>query len=157
MEAADKIVYSDLVSYCLSISLKPKKVYKSNVLAVDFIHMNQNNAVVFNANTIIRIGIDQNKKPIFAFRYYASKQYSEKFHEAIKNEIDSCKGEYKGCLQCGKKHCKTRYIYKHPNGKSYIRCGFGFVTINNITKQDIPEIKGLIETQIKFYNEAIES
>lgn len=138
--------FKELSDFCISIGLKPKKVYKKNVLAVDFINAEKNYA-------ILRFGVNQDKEVIFELRYYASEHYSEKFHDAIRLIIESYKGDYVGCYNCG--NCQGRYVY-YSDGKEYVRCGFAFVPVPTITREDVPEIKRLITAQNEFYRKQAE-
>lgn len=148
MNATEKDIYSELTDYCIAMGLNPKKVNKKNMAVIDFMNPKKNYA-------ILRFGVDDTQNTVFGLRYYASEQYSEKFHDAIRAIIDSYKGDYVGCYQCG--NCQGHYIYHHPDGKEYVRCGFAFVSIQNITMDDVPEIKRLIERQNQFYNEKAEA
>ena len=135
-------VYKELTAFCLSLGLNPKKVNKKDTTAIDFMNTKKN-------YSILRFGLDS-QGTIFGLRYYASEQYAEKFHQAIREIIDSYKGEYVGCYNCG--NCQGHYIYHHPDGKEYVRCGFAMVPVQGITMEDVPEVKRLIENQNELYN-----
>ncbi|MDF2588602.1 MAG: hypothetical protein K0S41_2443 [Anaerocolumna sp.] len=143
MNITEKDMYRELIDFCTSINLRPKKVYKKNYLAIDFLNKNKN-------YSIMRFGINENHNIIFELRYYASRQYSQKFHEAIRKIIESYKGEYVGCYKCG--NCHGNYTYTYPDGTTFIRCGFALIPVENITDNDIPEIKQLIDIQNQIYN-----
>lgn len=142
MNMTEKDMYRELIDFCTSINLRPKKVYNKNFLAIDFLNTNKN-------YSIMRFGIKVNHSIIFELRYYANRQYSEKFHEAIRKIIESYKGEYVGCYKCG--NCKGHYTYTYPDGTTFVRCGFSLIPVENITDNDIPEIKHLIDIQNQVY------
>lgn len=145
MNITEKDRYRELADFCKSINLRPKKVYNKNFLAIDFLNTNKN-------YSIMRFGIKENLNIIFELRYYANRQYSEKFHEAIRIIIESYKGEYVGCYKCG--NCQGYYTYTYPDGTTFVRCGFSLIPVENITDNDIAEIKHLIEIQNQVYNNA---
>lgn len=155
IETSSRPVCRELIDFCLSLPLKPKKVNKPNISAVDFMNTTNN-------NMIFRIGILENGTIVFKLRYYASQDYSELFHQVIRDEISVYKGEWIGCYQCGKengtkkKQCHTRYIVQMTDGKAYIRCGFAPVSIESVTISDLPEIKRLIIAQNTFFHEKLD-
>lgn len=83
MNVIERNMYRELIDFCTSIDLKPKKVYKKNFLAIDFLNTNKNYA-------IMRFGVKENNNIIFELRYYANRQYSEKLlkqYEELLNRI----------------------------------------------------------------------
>ena len=146
MNMTEKDMYRELIDFCTSINLRPKKVYNKNIHAVDFLNTNKN-------YSIMRFGINENQDTIIELRYYANKQYSEKFHDSIRKIIESYKGEYVGCYKCG--NCQGHYTYTYPDGTTFVRCGFSLIPVGNITVNDIPEIKHLIGIQNEAYNSTL--
>ena len=142
MNEQDQKLYQELANYCQAAGLKPKKIYKKNTLGIEFVHTGTN-------CSIVRFGINQSDEPTFEMRYFANKQYPEKFHDAIRAIIESYKGEYVGCYKCG--NCQGQYKYQYPDGRKFVRCGFALVPVTNILMEDLPEIQKMIDVQNQFY------
>jgi hypothetical protein len=137
----DKGVYQEIAEFVLSLGYKPKKVNKYG-FTLDFTNNSTN-------KKILKLAKDD-----FRLKFYASKEYSQKFREGIKKVIEEFGGRYTGCYGCGR--CEKDllgYTYRYQDGKEIFRCGSELIAVKGITNEDIPEIKKLIQTQDEFFRQ----
>ena len=132
----DKAVYKEIAENALNLGLKVTKTQRALSYTLNFSTKNQ---------TIMRIGIDNDRQTEFKLKFYANKEYPQKFHDAVK-------ADYKDCYNCGKCERKNLRCYITDVDGKTVRCGFELVNFgkNIITKDDIKEISKLVSVQSKF-------
>lgn len=85
-------------------------------------------------------------------KFYASKEYSTVFQNAIKATIEEYDFKYTGCYGCGK--CKEEfmgYTYTYPDGKSYFRCGLELIELLEFNDYMLEELMELLKHQHDYY------
>jgi len=162
----DKVIYGEIAKYAAELGYSPAKV------------KNMYDPVIF-AKTIKKYGyrrlcritppnpsVEGEQKTTFVMSFYAASNYSEIFHEAVKNECESRKEIYEVSdfsevysresekVRCGKRRescdecrkCKG-YYYTYPSGKTIGCCHTYLIELPPINAEHVAEIKGLLKIQ----------
>lgn len=154
IEVEYKPMFRELIDYVMSFQFNPIK-NKTQDLTIDF----KNNKL---KKTIMKIEVfeqphddikyKERAVPGLRLKYYATKDYSKIFQDAIKRVIEEFEGKYTGCYACGR--CKEKpqgYIYAYPNQKKVFRCGSELIPVFDFTEKNIDEIKQLIKNQVEYW------
>lgn len=141
----DRALFAEIAEYAMQLGYKPKK---SKTAAINY---------VFTSSRIrkhlLKFSIEQGE-PVLKMKFYASKNYSPLFQEGIRAVIEEYDYKYTGCYGCGKCPGELEgYTYVYPDGRSYFRCGGELISVPGITRDELPEIKELLERQHTFYAE----
>ncbi|MFR3684743.1 MAG: hypothetical protein ACLTXM_06845 [Enterococcus sp.] len=142
----DKSVYRDIVLYLSELGYNPKKE-RSHISFKHSLHNKQ----------IAKIGIRKKKEasPFFALRYSACNNYSEKFAEIVRANIDKYPSKTPGCIENTCDYCAGEpethiYSYIYPDGEKKAHCGATALEIPNICADDSSEIKQLIKEEHEY-------
>jgi len=137
----------------------PQKQKSGGVLALDF----KSNKL---KEKIAKIAVKDtaDKKTGLSLKFYASSDYSQKFSDGVRDRcewwlsdngikyVKIIEDKYIACLSCGKcNNYRKAYKYKYPDGKIVICCGGELIRVQNITIDDLYEIKKLIRKQHEFF------
>lgn len=139
----DKQIYSEIAAFAYELGYKVKRARTKDI-----------NYVFTNNKTkkhILKFSY-RDGKPELKMKFYASNNYSDLFHEGVKNTIEEFNFKYTGCYKCGK--CKDEpegYIYEYPCGDKYFRCGSELICLPPIKKDNVSEILCLLKTQHEYY------
>ena len=138
-DESDRAFYRPIIDLLTCLGYSPKRT-ASATFGLDFRHP----------------GLDQTIAKFyphdFRLKYYASHDYSEKFHTSVKNVIEEFQGKYTGCYGCGR--CGEEllgYTYVYEDGRKVFRCGRELNTIPNASIEDLEEIMRLIQAQHDFF------
>lgn len=142
----DKSVYRDIVLYLSELGYNPKKE-RSHISFKHSLHNKQ----------IAKISIRKKKEvsPFFALRYSACNNYSEKFAEIVRANIDKYPSKTPGCIENTCDYCAGKpethiYSYIYPDGEKKAHCGASSLEIPNICADDSNEIKQLIKEEHEY-------
>lgn len=138
----EKPVFSAMAEFAFQLGYKAKRD-KSKTLSYTFTHRNVK-------KYILRFSSEKGK-PIIKLKFFASKQYSEFFQEAIRTVIEEYEYKYTGCYGCGECGGTQGYTYKYPDGRGYYRCGKELIDLIDIPKIPLSEMFALFKTQHDFY------
>lgn len=139
----DKIMYTEIAECANQLGYKPRKA-KTQALNIVF---NNNKA----KKHILKFSIEK-ELPVLKMKFYASKSYTQLFHEGVRAVVEEYNYKYTGCYQCGK--CKDGvegYEYSYADGRNYFRCGIELISLPPITQNDVPEILQLLQNQHQYY------
>ena len=138
-----KKIYSEIANFTYALGYKVKRAKTKDI-----------NYVFTNSKTkehMLKFSYIDNK-PILKMKYYASSNYSDFFHEGVKNAIEEFNFKYTGCYKCGKcKDVLQGYTYDYPEEKKYFRCGRELIELPPLTKNIVPEILHLLKKQHEYY------
>lgn len=142
----DRSVYRDIVLYLSELGYNPKKE-RSHISFKHSLHNKQ----------IAKIGIRKKKEdsPFFALRYSACNDYSEKFTEIVRANIEKYPSKIPGCIENTCDYCAGEpethiYSYIYPDGEKKAHCGASALEIPNICAKDSIEIKQLIKEEHEY-------
>ena len=118
----------------------------------------QRSSIVFNHDShnkqIAKFGIvrTKDKSPYFALRFAACAKYSKRFQDLVSAAMEKDGNKDAGCIMGKCDYCQGEpithvYKYKSANGETITRCGASPITIHNLSKDDMKEIKMLIWEQ----------
>lgn len=143
LNCEDKKIYTEIANFAYELGYKVKRAKTKDI-----------NYVFTNSKTkehILKFSYIDNK-PILKMKYYASDDYSDFFHEGVKNAIEEFNFKYTGCYKCGKcKDVLQGYKYEYPEGKRYFRCGRELIELPSLTRNIVPEILHLLKKQHEYY------
>jgi len=89
-------------------------------------------------------------KPLLSLSFSATKNYSDMFHEAVRQEYETLKGGFKGCKGCNS--CASPYVYRYPDGKTVLCCGGDkLMELPQIGMENLDEIKDMMKSQDDFF------
>ena len=144
----DKTFFVSTAEYAISLNYLPKKS-KTRVYNLDFINSKLK-------RTLLKLEAPDTKKQDstsgIRLKFYANKEYSDVFQEAIKRVIEEYDGRYTGCYGCGK--CtgeKEGYFYVYSDGRRIFRCGSELIPVIGWNENSIVEIKQLMNVQNDFW------
>ncbi|MEA4823284.1 MAG: hypothetical protein VB111_04120 [Clostridiaceae bacterium] len=152
-----KNVFQEIMYYLVKLGYIPQK---QNVK--DFILSFKHST---NGKVIAKIGI-RNQKGFVSIKFFACTSVSEKYLDALHQDIDSRNGQYSTPLlpnpvnmitnKCG--YCGSictggglGYYYKCPDGEVIPRCGAYPIVIPDIDETDIDEMKKVILEQHNYF------
>lgn len=146
LDAEDKSVYRDIIVYLSELGYNPKKERSH----ISFKHSRHN-------KQIAKIGI-RNKKELshfFALRFSACNDYSQKFAEVVRTNIEKYPSKTPGCIGNSCDYCAGEpdthiYSYTYPDGEKKAHCGASALEIPNICADDSNEIKQLIKEEHEY-------
>lgn len=152
----DKLMFRQVAGFLLELGYVPQKQkVQGNVLAFK---LNKTNKII--AKIGIRNG--SNQRAFFSIKFFACKIVPQKYINSLQHEIDSRNGQYCGPIRssneknrCG--FCGTctggglGYYFAYPDGKEVLRCGAYPITINDLTPNDIDEMKSLLLEQHRYF------
>ena len=158
MNADDKIIYKQIIDLLMEFGYMPQKQNSGGALVLDF----KNNKL---KEKIAKIGVkDTAGKTGLSLKFYASSDYSQKFSDGVRDRcgwwlsdngikyVKIIQNKYIACLSCGKcNNYRKAYKYQYPDGKTVICCGGELIRVQNITIDDVDEIKRLIREQHEFF------
>ncbi len=138
----------ELIEHAISLGYLPHMT-KTGDFAVSFTS-NKTNRTIIRMSPVTGLN---NKKfiPTLNIVFSATKEYSEIFHKAVKDELESHGGLYTGCYGCGR--CsgeKDSYVYVYRDGKIKFKCCNEMIKLD-WSKENLPEIKQMMKTQDKFW------
>ena len=118
----------------------------------------QRSSIVFNHDShnkqIAKLGIarTKDKSPYFALRFAASTGYSKRFVDLVIAAVEQNGNQGAGCIIDNCNFCQGEpithvYMNKRATGEAVTRCGTSPITIPNLSKRDIKDIKRLIWEQ----------
>lgn len=142
-DANELALFSEIATFASSLGYKAKRAKTKDL-----------NIIFTNSKIkqhILKFSVDKGK-PILKMKYFASTTYSKLFLDAIRHTIEEYEFRYTGCYKCGK--CKSAiegYIYQYDDGRQYFRCGSELIEILEFTKNDLIEIKRLLEVQHSYF------
>lgn len=138
----EKTIFSTIADYAFRLGYKAKKD-KTNSLGYTFTHGKVKKQV-------LRFSLNRGK-PILRLKFFASRDYSDFFHEAIKFTIEEYNYKYTGCYGCGNCDGKQGYKYKYPDGREYYRCGTELIEISDLRNMPVEEMLALFKKQHEYY------
>ncbi len=139
--------YKTIAFFALDLGYRPKRT-KTQTFTLDFTSTKVK-------KTLVKM-LSHDDRPELRLKFYANKDYSEKFKAGIKQVIEEFDGKYTGCYGCGRCKDKTEgYIYTYPDGKKVFRCGFELIPVEGITMEDVPEIELLMAKQDEHFRTII--
>jgi hypothetical protein len=156
LDEEDKSMCQQIIDCLVELGYVPRK-QKVQGYVLSFKH-NQNN------KTIAKIGVrdGNNPKAFIAIKFFACKSAPEKYHDALRREIESHNGQYCGPLRsntekskCG--YCSSctggglGYYYMYPDGNEVLRCGAYPITIPDLTPNDIDTLKEIVLEQHNYF------
>lgn len=139
----DKTIYAEIAMYAFQLGYKPKK---AKTEAINFVFSNNK-----TKKHILKFSIEKGK-PVLKMKFYASTEYSDLFHESVRAVIEEFNYKYTGCYNCGK--CTDQlagYEYNYPDGRKYFRCGLELMSLQPISRKEVPEIMNLLYHQHQYY------
>lgn len=139
----ERDMFIKLAQAVMLLGYKPKK---AKTQAVNYVFTNSR-----TKRHLLKFSIEKGK-PVLKLKFYASKEYSHLFKEAVRMTIEEYDYKYTGCYKCGK--CTDGldgYVYKYKDGRTYFRCGGELVSLPSIRDKDVPEIIKLLERQHEYY------
>ncbi|RKJ40984.1 hypothetical protein D7X94_06165 [Acutalibacter sp. 1XD8-33] len=137
-------VYRELILHLSGLGYDPKK---------------QRSAIVFNCaqhnKQIAKIGFDRKGNPFFALRFSACRGYSQRFSHIVREAVCGKNYMEPNCMAKGEDFCKgpidqRLYTYGLPNGETRYHCGAKALAIPGLSREDVPEIKRLMEEEHRF-------
>jgi hypothetical protein len=146
LSEGDKEVCRSIAYYLIELNYTPYKLKQQDFM-LDF----RNSRIKEKIAKMGCISADNNRFD-FRLKFYAVETYSEKFRNAVQYVIEEFDGKYTGCYGCGK--CKDNllgYLFRYEDGKEVFRCGTELLSINNITMDDVDEVKILLQHQHSFF------
>ena len=139
----EKTYFAELYRHILALGYKPKKEKKKSI-SFDFKHRLVKNSIVKFSS--------EHGQPYLKLKFFATKEYSPCFKEAIRTTIEEFNYKYTGCYRCGKCGFNLEgYTYSYADGRKYFRCGLELIEIKDFLNIDIEETKNLISNQHHFY------
>ena len=141
-------VCRELIEYAVSLGYYPYKTQASG-FAVSFTGKKTNRTVI---KLSPRTGLNHKKFiPELRLKFSATKQYSDIFNEAVKNEIEANSGIYNGCFGCGRcAGLEECYKYTYSDGRTLYKCSDVMIA-PDWRKENVPEIKVMMKTQDDFW------
>jgi hypothetical protein len=144
----DKTLFKSIAEYAISLNYLPKKT-KTRVFNIDFINSKIK-------RTLLKLEAPDTKKQDsisgIRLKFYANKDYSDIFKEAIKRVIEESDGRYTGCYGCGKCSGELEgYFYVYSDGKRIFRCGGELIPVIGWNENSLVEIKQLMNNQNDFW------
>jgi hypothetical protein len=143
-----KVMFKEIAEYAISLGYLPKKA-KSKDFALEFSKSKVNRTIM---KMVIHCSGTNKHIPELRLKFYTNKDYSDIFKQGIRTVIEEFGGKYTGCYGCGR--CKGElegYTYEYADGTKVFRCGNELISIQNISQENVPEIKALIEEQNEFF------
>ena len=152
---SDSTLYYDIAKYAAELGYAPTKI-KTPFEPVYFAKTIKK----FGNRRLCKIAppnpeTKREQKTGFALSFYATKNYSETFHEGVRILCESRKsrrtndGSNKGCGGC-KSGCEG-YFYTYTDGKMIGCCHDKLVEIPFITSEHLDEIKRMMKTQHDYW------
>lgn len=142
-------MFQEIADYAVSLGYTPKRSKTQNFI-LEFSKSSVKKTIM--KLEITDTGRGKTINPGIRLKFYATKEYSEIFKNALKIVIEEFDGKYTGCYGCGR--CKGTlqgYRYEYPDGKKVFRCGSELISIYDYSENDIPEIKSLLKEQDRFF------
>ncbi len=140
-------VYQDVIRYLSGLGYHPRKE-RSYLLFMHPGHQRQ----------MVKMGITHTKdhSPYFALRFSACQDYSRRFAEIVKANIEKnpdrlfphCKDGK--CIFYAQGENAPAYRYVYPDGTQKALCGAKALVITEISAQDVGEIKRLIQEEHEY-------
>lgn len=141
-------VCRELVEYAVTLGYMPYQT-KSSGFGISFTSKKTNRTLIALSPTT---GLNYKKFiPALRILFSATKNYSDIFHEAVKEEIESHGGIYVGCYGCGK--CsggQDSYVYIYPDGRSTFKCRDTMMS-PDWRSENMQEIMEMMKTQNDFW------
>ena len=142
-------LYQDIIMYLSGLGYNPYK-QRANIVFKHDLHNKQ----------MAKIGIhtSKDKAPFFALRFSACTGYSKRFEDIVADHIEKCPARAARCPDDGCGFCKGNamsHVYTHtfPGGETKTNCGAYALEIPDIKKDDIIEIKELINQEHEYLME----
>ena len=90
--------------------------------------------------------------PGLRLKFFASRDYSPIFSEAVRRVIEDFGGKYTGCYGCGRcKGVPEGYVYRYADGREVFRCGSELISVFDFTPEHAGEIKRLLQAQAEYF------
>ena len=151
-----KNIYIQIVDHFTEIGYIPQK-QKVKDFIILFRHK-------VNGKVIAKIGI-RKQNAFISIRFFACKSISQKYIDALRNELDSRNGQYSSPLRVNPIDMITNqcdycgvctggglgYYYKYSDGKEVSRCGAYPIIIPDINESDVDEMKKVILEQHNYF------
>lgn len=99
---------------------------------------------------ILRFSFQKNQ-PLLRMKFFATREYSDFFHQAVRAVIEEYDYRYTGCYGCGKCDGSQGYTYSYSDGQTYYRCGSELIEITDIKNIPVVEMCSLLKNQHAFY------
>ena len=99
---------------------------------------------------VLRFSI-QKSQPLLRMKFFATREYSDFFHQAVRAVIEEYDYRYTGCYGCGKCDGSQGYTYRYSDGRTYYRCGCELIEITDIKNIPVAEMCSLLEKQHAFF------
>jgi hypothetical protein len=129
-----------------AVMLLGYKAKKAKTQAINYVFTNSK-----TKRHLMKFSIEKGK-PVLKLKFYASKEYSHLFQEAVRMTIEEYDYKYTGCYKCGKCTDGLKgYVYTYNDGRTYFRCGGELISLPSISDKDVPEIIKLLERQHEHY------
>lgn len=138
----ERTICSAIANYAFTLGYKAKKD-KTSALGYTFMHSQVKKPTLRFTS--------QRGKPIIRLKFFASRAYSEFFHEVIRSTIEEYDFKYTGCYGCGKCDGTQGYSYRYSDGREYYRCGAELIEIFDIQNVPLEEIFDLFKRQHEYY------
>ena len=139
-------LYRDIILYLSGLGYHPHKE-KSNISFKHDLHNKQ----------MAKMGIKKNKEPspFFALRFSVCRGYSQRFTDIVSAAIIKYPSRAALCVSTGCDYCGGEaethvYTYTLPDGESKSHCGAYALEIPFVTREDVDEIKKLINEEHEY-------
>lgn len=148
-------MFKDLAFYCDSLGYRPVR-NKTQMISIDFKNTTSGKSIMKMDTLEGRhdgFAYGERNRPGLRLKFFATKEYSKIFQNAVKRVIEDFDGKYTGCYGCGR--CKGNpqgYVYVYPDGKTVFRCGSELLCIFDF-ENSIEEIKLLLKNQAEYYKQ----
>jgi hypothetical protein len=152
----DQRTYRQIIDYLVELGYVPQK-QKVQGYVLSFKHDQTN-------KMIAKIGIrgGKHKGAFVAIKFFACQNVPEKYHDALRREIESRNGQYCRPLRGGSEknkcgYCRSctggglGYYHMYPDGREILRCGAYPVVIPDLAPEDIGAMKKLIGEQHRYF------
>ena len=161
MSEMEKDVFRELAQYAAELGYTPRygKNAHGQVVYLSFIKGKVNRTLMkfriwgpYEDVAFYEQGNEGKVQLILSF--YATREYSDIFHQGVKRVIEEFGGKYTGCYGCGKCQGEPKgYIYQYPDGKKVFRCGGELIELPAIGRKRAAEIKAMLKKQDEFWLE----
>jgi hypothetical protein len=138
----ERMVFSAIADFAFSLGYRAKKD-KSNAIGYSFTHSRVKKQILRFTSA--------KGQPILRIKFFASKDYSDFFHQTIRATIEEYDYKYTGCYGCEECDGTHGYRYKYPDGREYYRCGKELIEILDVHDLPLKELFDLIKKQHEFF------
>jgi len=138
----EKQIFVAMAEYAFSLGYKVKRD-KTKDLSYRFSHPKIH-------KHMLRFSLHRGK-PVLRIKFYAAKNYSGFFQEALRRTVEEYDFRYTGCYGCGKCDGTQGYTVTYPDGREYFRCGTELIEIHDLHNLLLSEMMQLFKNQHEYF------